>query len=368
MMSADGNKHEAQHNGQTDVYAAIASGPVFFERNRVFRVYTGGKLFHDFFGDEDRDGHKPEEWIASSVMALNREPSDPKEGVSRIENTDIYFDELLNACPEQMLGSRRDMSILVKLLDSAIRLPVQAHPNKTFSRVNFNSEYGKTEAWIILETRNDAHIYFGFNREITKAEFVEVIGRSETDRDAMMEYLTKVPVQRGDVYLIPAGVAHAIGCGCLILEVQEPTDFTIQPEAWCTDYRLSDYEKYIGLSKDAALGCFDFSVYGEKAVRLGRKHPRKTCENDTFASEILIGDEDTDCFTVNRYSLTGGAFILPNAPAVCVVTDGGGQLDCGNKSRRIGKGDYFFLPYSVARACEVRTETRICLIECIPPK
>jgi hypothetical protein len=47
--------------------------PIFFERNRVFRVYEGGKLFHDFFGDEAVDGNFPEEWIASKVKALNKE-------------------------------------------------------------------------------------------------------------------------------------------------------------------------------------------------------------------------------------------------------------------------------------------------------
>jgi len=57
--------------------------PLFFERNRVFRVYEGGKLFHDFFGDEAVDGNLPEEWIASKVKALNREMRAPDEGLSK---------------------------------------------------------------------------------------------------------------------------------------------------------------------------------------------------------------------------------------------------------------------------------------------
>jgi mannose-6-phosphate isomerase len=46
-----------------------ASRPVFFERNRVARVYRGGKLFHDFFGDPPEDGLLPEEWVDSTVRA-----------------------------------------------------------------------------------------------------------------------------------------------------------------------------------------------------------------------------------------------------------------------------------------------------------
>ena len=45
--------------------------PVFFDRNRVYRVYLGGKLFHDFLGDAPEDGFYPEEWVASTVHAMN---------------------------------------------------------------------------------------------------------------------------------------------------------------------------------------------------------------------------------------------------------------------------------------------------------
>ena len=47
----------------------LSGHPLFFARNRVFRVYQGGKLFHGFFGDPPEDGCYPEEWIASAVEA-----------------------------------------------------------------------------------------------------------------------------------------------------------------------------------------------------------------------------------------------------------------------------------------------------------
>jgi hypothetical protein len=67
--------------------------PIFFEENRVFRVYTGGKLFSDLFGKPSEDGYFPEEWIASGVEAVNREPKKEREGVSRTREG-RYFDEL----------------------------------------------------------------------------------------------------------------------------------------------------------------------------------------------------------------------------------------------------------------------------------
>ena len=87
-------------------------------------------------------------------------------------------------------------------------------------------------------------------------------------KSAMERLLNRIPVKTGDVYFIPAKAVHAIGAGCLILEVQEPTDFTIQPERWCGDYHLNDNEMYIGLSKEDALGVFDYSYNYKKVIYL----------------------------------------------------------------------------------------------------
>ena len=99
--------------------------PVFFEKNRVRRVYTGGKLMGEFLGIPEEDGFFPEEWIASTVSALNKDSTDPKEGLSIVEGSKITLKELLSESPEEMLGNRREWGVLVKFLDSAVRLPVQ---------------------------------------------------------------------------------------------------------------------------------------------------------------------------------------------------------------------------------------------------
>ena len=100
--------------------------PIFFERNRVGRVYTGGKLFHGLFGDAPEDNFKPEEWIASNVKAINKGSTIYKEGVSRLLDSDVWFDELLERYPDELLGKGNTLRILVEALDSAIRLPAQA--------------------------------------------------------------------------------------------------------------------------------------------------------------------------------------------------------------------------------------------------
>ena len=346
----------------------LASQPVFFEKNRVFRVYTGGKLFSEFFGDDSEDGFHPEEWICSSTKALNEGSTDEFEGLSTIKGTDIHFNELIDQQKELMLGDRKGLDVLVKALDSAIRLPVQAHPDKEFSRKNFNSDFGKAESWLVLATREGASIYFGFKDGVTKEDFEKAVEDAETDKTAMERLLNKIPVKPGDVYFIPAKAVHAIGYGCLILEVQEPTDFTIQPERWCGDYRLSEHEMYLSLQKETALSVFDYSYNLEKVENECKKTPKTIYENNGCKKECLIGKDDTPCFGVERYIINCGETEKLPAPCVYVVTEGAGTLTGDGYEKELKKGDYFFMPYSCKGKYTVKSDTELTLAACIPPE
>ena len=346
----------------------LASQPVFFEKYRVFRVYTGGKLFSEFFGDDSQDSFYPEEWISSSTKALNEGSTDEFEGLSTIKGTDIHFNELIDQQRELMLGDRKGLDVLVKALDSAIRLPVQAHPDKAFSRKNFNSEFGKAESWLVLATREGASIYFGFKDGVTKEDFEKAVEDAETDKTAMERLLNKIPVKPGDVYFIPAKAVHAIGYGCLILEVQEPTDFTIQPERWCGDYRLSEREMYLTLEKETALSVFDYSYNLEKVENECKKTPVIIYENGGCKKECLIGKDDTPCFGVERYIVNGGETEKLPAPCVYVVTEGAGKLTGDGYEKDIKKGDYFFMPYSCEGKYTVQSDSELTLTACIPPE
>ena len=345
---------------------ALFSGPLFFDKNRVGRVYVGGALFAPFFGDDSTDGFEPEEWVASGVKAINKVSKGEKEGVSRVADTDLYFDDLLRDYPRELLGDRAEFGVLTKILDSAVRLPVQAHPDKAYSRQHFHSEYGKAESWMVLATRPGARIFFGFKESLTKEQFAAAVAQSKTDKNAMVPLLNEVPVQTGDVFFVPARMVHAIGEGCLILEVQEPTDFTIQPEYWCADYALNEQEMYIGLDADTALDVFDYDACGEAAVAMGRRTPRLLSEEGGHRWESLISYEDTPCFAVERHTLTGATFTLTEAPAVYVVTEGNGEIAWGDSRRTLKKGDYFFLPHTAAGKVTV-TGDSLQVVACLPP-
>lgn len=347
----------------------ILSCPVFFKPNRVYRVYKGGQGIAAFCGmPPEEDGFFPEEWIASRVKAINPRYFGERDGVAVIEGTDIFFDDALRQYPALLLGPRQ-YDCLVKYLDSAIRLPMQVHPARAFAREHFDSPYGKTEAWLVLATRPGAKIFFGFNRPVTQEELSALEERSETERDVMRTILAGVDAHVGDVYIINAGLIHAIGAGCTILEVQEPTDFTIQPERWCGDYHISTQEEYIGLDKEVALTCFDYSMVGEKALRSAKLTPRVVREADGVRVETLVGYEDTPCFAERRITLQSGATYRPDfGPSVWIALDGEGTLEGEGYHRAIRKGDYFFLPYVAEGRFALGTSSHLVMAECLPGK
>lgn len=315
--------------------------PVFFEKNRVFRVYLGGKLFSDFFGDDSVDGNYPEEWVASSVKALNEGSTDEYEGVSVIEGEGIYLSEATEKYRKELLGEREDIGILTKILDSAIRLPVQAHPDKAFSQKYFSSKYGKEESWIILATRPGAKIFYGFKDGVTLEDFEKAIDASETDTEVMEKLLKTIDVKAGDVIYIPAKLVHAIGSGCLLLEVQEPTDFTIQPERWCGEYRLSDNEMYLGLERKEALECFDMQKQYPAPLE-----PKTILNENGVLYESMIDESITTSFSVRTVTLDSGEFTLSKSAAIYVVLEGEGEITGEDYRREIGKGSYFLMPHA----------------------
>ena len=332
--------------------------PMFFEKNRVFRVYTGGKLFADFFSDNSEESNYPEEWVVSAVHALNEGSTDIHEGISKLAGEEIYLDEALKNYKEEILGERDNIEILTKILNSSIRLPVQAHPDKPFAKKYFNSKYGKEESWIILGTEPGAKVFYGFKDGVTMEDFEKAIAESDNSKTVMEDLLVGYDVKLGDIIYIPAKMVHAIGAGCLLLEVQEPTDFTIQPERWCGDYRLSDKEMYLGLTKEQALECFE----------INKKYPipldSKKLDSESGVEYLSVINSDiTKSFCVRKINFNGGSFVLDKGACIYVVTEGEGKITADGYDRNIKKGDYFLIPEKVKSKFKLSSDS-MSVVEC----
>ncbi len=254
--------------------------PILLDNPRAWRSYLGGALLDELHGAAPCSGeisHFPEEWVLSTVTANNPGREDVvDEGLSHLAETGERLKSLIAIDPAAWLGSAHvarfgaQTGVLVKLIDSAERLTIQVHPDKEKARELFHSDYGKTECWHILGTKEiDGQtpcVYFGFQEGITREKWEALFFRQ--DIPAMLDCLHCCPVNVGDTIFIEGGVPHAIGAGCFLVEIQEPTDYTLRTERTTpSGFAVADAMCHQGLGFEKMFDNFHYDGYTEAQVR-----------------------------------------------------------------------------------------------------
>ena len=152
----------------------MATGLMKLPENRVRRNYTGGAGIDRLHGKARwADNNMPEEWVGSMVEASNpgMEPI-AHEGLAVVETADgpRFLRDIIGDDREFYLGTAARgeggwrLSFLLKILDSAMRLHVQAHPTTRFANEVMGMPYGKLECYYILNVREgiSPYIRLGF--------------------------------------------------------------------------------------------------------------------------------------------------------------------------------------------------------------
>ncbi|MCM1319016.1 MAG: class I mannose-6-phosphate isomerase [Muribaculaceae bacterium] len=150
----------------------------------------------------------------------------PHDGLTLQELINIYGVQLLGNKNWQRTGDR--FPLLVKFLDTRQDLSIQVHPDDEKASL-FNLPNGKCELWYTIFADAGARLCVGFKKPLARDEYVEAV------KDGSIENkLNYVPVAQGDVFYMPGGTVHALGKGCLVLEIQQPSD---------TTFRIYDYKR-----------------------------------------------------------------------------------------------------------------------------
>lgn len=151
--------------------------------------------------------------------------------------------------------------LLIKIIDANDNLSVQVHPTDDYAQKVENYDFGKNEMWYILEAPEDASLIIGLKDNITKEIFEKSIENGTVEGT-----LSTLPVKKGDVINIEAGLIHAITKGIVIAEIQQNSDIT---------YRVYDYMR-VGLDNkprelhvSKALDTIDFSGKIKKEITKG---------------------------------------------------------------------------------------------------
>lgn len=126
-------------------------------------------------------------------------------------------------------GTKCSGGPLLKILKADQNLSVQVHPDDKWAQELENQENGKSESWMVLKgTKADAKLIMGIKN------FDEDLIRSKLADGSLEEELIKVDAKIGSFYNIPAGLIHGVGAGCVVFEMQQPSDVT---------YRYFDYNR-----------------------------------------------------------------------------------------------------------------------------
>lgn len=180
--------------------------------------------------------------------------------------------------------------LLIKLLDARERLSVQVHPPAHLASA-LNGE-PKTEMWYFLNTDPGAHIFAGLTNGVTREHFEKALHDGTVEQT-----LHHISVNAGQSIFIPSGRLHAIGEGCVIIEIQQNSD---------TTYRVFDWNR-MGLDGhpralhiDESLESIDFADF-EPGVKSGTEALLAECPY--FRVEKIVIEDRASVDLRGRFAL-----------------------------------------------------------------
>jgi len=188
-------------------------------------------VYKEYLWGGDRIGRFFKRPACPAVCAESWEISDRPDGMSVISNgmlSGASLHQVIEQMPEAILGPGKHQEIfplLIKLIDAGQRLSVQVHPDEKTAEI-LGGE-AKTEMWYILAAKTGAKIFAGLKNNIAPHDFEKAIKENTVDG-----LLNAIPVKEGDAIYIPGGTIHAIGEGCLILEIQQNSNTTYRVYDW----------------------------------------------------------------------------------------------------------------------------------------
>lgn len=242
------------------------------------KVWGGERIKNIYRHDKPKMNHVGETW---DIVAFNEDDDSEVINGFLAENT---LSELVEVYMGNLVGDRvyekygNEFPLIVKVIDAADRLSVQVHPDDQMAERKGETG-GKEEMWYVLDAEPGASLLLGFTQEVTPEQL-----RVMSENGTVENVLQRFDVKKGDVFHIPTGVVHAIGKGCLILEIQQASDVT---------YRMYDYGRGRELHLDDALEAIDYEHWqGRKVGVLSRLNEDvNLVKSDKFTVNIIEIDK-----------------------------------------------------------------------------
>ncbi|MEO7497638.1 MAG: type I phosphomannose isomerase catalytic subunit [Massilia sp.] len=283
-----------------------------------------------------------ESWEISGVRsAMSMVANGALEGHSLASLLARYQGALVGRAVYQRFGD--EFPLLVKFIDAADDLSVQAHPGDELARQRHGC-FGKTEMWYVVQADEGATLVSGFKRKIDPQIYLDKVAAGR-----LCDILNVETAAAGDVFFLPAGRVHTIGKGLLIAEIQQASDVT---------YRIYDFDRVDGdgkpraLHTEEALAALDYDFHDDYKLAYSRtaNAPVKLVACEHFRTNILTYTQ-----AVTRdYSFD--SFVIH----VCV--QGSYTLNYRDEAMDIEMGECVLIPAAIA-SVTLSTQTGYKILE-----
>lgn len=253
------------------------------------------------------------------------------DGLSKVESGNYngkVLKELLDLWGDSATGKSASLfpmfPLLIKFIDTGEMSSIQVHPDDDYAHKN-EHQFGKNEAWYILEAEEGAGVYLGFKTMVTKDQVLKSI-----EDGTLLDLMQFYPVKPGDAFFVPAGTVHCIGAGVTLIEVDKNSN---------VNYRLFDFNREVEGKKR--------ELHIQKALDVANLEPYSLnkIEPENKAMRQLVTDR---YFTVREIK-NASIFKRQIDDSFCAVVflEGEGEITDGLNKYQFKKGDTYFVPAKI---------------------
>jgi mannose-6-phosphate isomerase len=194
---------------------------------------------------------------------------------------------------------------------------------------------------LVLGSEPGAAVHLGWKTDIDADELAS--RRDTQDGEWMLGHMNRVEVTPGMGILVPAGTVHAIDAGVFVMEVQEPTDFSIVLE-WSITTSTRE-ESHLGIGFDAAMQAV--STMALPHSRLGRLVVRNDLAVRHPESRSVLPVDADPFFTLHHVApMPGSTQRIGSGFAVMLVLSGNARLVGAHESIHVSSGQVLAVPHA----------------------